>query len=139
MNELTTKTEVKTTCGYCGTGCGLILEVEDNQIMRVRGDREAPVNKGQTCVKGALGWHYIHSDTRLKTPLIRENGQLVPTTWKHALSVVASKLTDIKDNFGSDAFSIFACARASNETNYVTQRFARAVLGTNNIDGCNRT
>lgn len=139
MKELTTKTEVKTTCGYCGTGCGLILEVENNHITRVRGDREAPVNKGQTCVKGALGWHYIHSDGRLKTPLIRENGKLVPTTWKHALSVVASKLSEIKDSFGSDALSVFACARATNETNYVTQRFARAVLGTNNIDGCNRT
>lgn len=139
MNTLSEKQVVKTTCAYCGTGCGLILEIEDNKITRVRGDREAPVNKGQTCVKGALGYHYMHADNRLKTPLIRENGELIPTTWENALNIIASKFTDIKEKFGSDAFSIFACARATNETNYVTQRFARAVLGTNNIDGCNRT
>lgn len=133
------KTVVKTTCAYCGTGCGLILEIEDNKITRVRGDREAPINKGQTCIKGALGYHYMHADDRLKTPLIRENGELVPTTWEKALNVVATKLMEIKDQFGSDALSIFACARATNETNYITQKFARAVLGTNNIDGCNRT
>ncbi|MBB5173636.1 putative molibdopterin-dependent oxidoreductase YjgC [Texcoconibacillus texcoconensis] len=131
--------KVKTICGYCGTGCGLILEVKDNQITRVRGDKDAPVNQGQTCIKGALGYHYMHAEERLTEPHVRKGGKLVPTSWEEALSLVANKFHDIKTSFGSDALSIFACARATNETNFVTQKFARAVLGTNNIDGCNRT
>ncbi|MDQ0255219.1 putative molibdopterin-dependent oxidoreductase YjgC [Evansella vedderi] len=63
----------------------------------------------------------------------------MPTTWEKALTYVAEKLTAIKETYGPDTVSVFACARATNETNFVTQRFARAVLGTNNIDGCNRT
>lgn len=130
---------VKTICGYCGTGCGLLVEVQDNVISRIRGDKEAPVNKGQTCVKGAFAYKYVHAKERLTSPHIRRNGELVEATWEEALSYVADKLTDIKVNFGSNAISMFACARSTNESNYVTQKFMRAVLGSNNIDGCNRT
>lgn len=133
-----TKT-VRTICGYCGTGCGLIVEVADNQIIKIRGDKQAPVNKGQTCVKGAFAYKYVHAKDRLTTPLIRKNGSLVPASWKEALQFIAEKLSSIKENFGPEAISLFACARATNETNYVTQKFMRAAIGSNNIDGCNRT
>lgn len=130
---------VKTICGYCGTGCGLLVEVKDNRITKIRGDKEAPVNKGQTCVKGAFAYNYVHADGRLKSPLIRKNGELVETSWETALQYIADKLSHIKEHFGSNAISLFACARSTNESNYVTQKFMRAVLGSNNIDGCNRT
>lgn len=138
MTSTETKT-IKTICGYCGTGCGLLVEVKDNIITKIRGDKEAPVNKGQTCVKGAFAYKYVHADGRLTSPLIRKGGKLVETTWDEALSFIAEKLGTIKKNFGPDAFSLFACARTTNESNYVTQKFMRAVLGSNNIDGCNRT
>lgn len=131
--------EVRTICGYCGTGCGLILEVKDNQIMKVRGDKDAPVNKGQTCVKGAFAYKYVHAADRLTTPLLRKAGKLVEATWEEALQFIAEKLSSIKDQFGPTAVSMFACARTTNESNYVTQKFMRAVIGSNNIDGCNRT
>lgn len=131
--------EVRTICGYCGTGCGLILEVKDNQIMKVRGDKDAPVNKGQTCVKGAFAYKYVHASDRLTTPLLRKAGKLVEATWEEALQFIADKLSSIKDQFGPTAVSMFACARTTNESNYVTQKFMRAVIGSNNIDGCNRT
>lgn len=131
--------QVRTICGYCGTGCGLILEVKDNQIIKVRGDKDAPVNKGQTCVKGAFAYKYVHAKERLNTPLIRKAGKLVETTWEEALQFVADKLTNIKNQFGPNAISMFACARTTNESNYVTQKFMRAAIGSNNIDGCNRT
>ncbi len=131
--------QVETTCAYCGTGCGLIVEVEDDQIVRVRGNKSAPVNQGQTCIKGAFGYHYIHSKDRLTSPLIKENGQFRESTWEEALRYISEKLSTIKMQFGGDAFSMFACARATNEVNYVTQKFTRAVMGSNNIDGCNRT
>ncbi|KEF40359.1 putative anaerobic dehydrogenase [Schinkia azotoformans MEV2011] len=131
--------EVRSICGYCGTGCGLILEVKDNQIIKVRGDKDAPVNKGQTCVKGAFAYKYVHAEDRLTTPLVRKAGKLVEATWEEALQFIADKLSSIKKQFGPTAVSMFACARTTNESNYVTQKFMRAVIGSNNIDGCNRT
>lgn len=131
--------EVRTICGYCGTGCGLILEVKDNAIVKVRGDKNAPVNKGQTCVKGAFAYKYVHAEDRLTTPLLRKAGKLVEATWEEALQFIADKLSNIKNQFGPTAVSMFACARTTNESNYVTQKFMRAAIGSNNIDGCNRT
>ena len=130
---------VKTICGYCGTGCGLVLEVKNNRIMKIRGDKDAPVNKGQTCVKGAFAYEYVHSNNRLINPLIRKAGQLVETTWDEAYQFIANKLSAIRDTWGPNAISMFACARTTNESNYITQKFMRTVIGSNNIDGCNRT
>ena len=130
---------VKTICGYCGTGCGLILEVQDNKIVKIRGDKEAPVNRGQTCVKGAFAYEYVHAQNRLTTPLIKKAGKLVETTWEEAYRFIVDNLSKIKSDWGPNAISMFACARSTNESNYVTQKFMRAVIGSNNIDGCNRT
>src|SRR3954452_2128085 len=130
---------VKTICGYCGTGCGLVVEVENNKIVKIRGDKEAPVNKGQTCVKGAFAYEYVHANSRLKSPLIRKAGQLVEASWDEAYQFIASKLSEIKTTWGANAISMFACARSTNESNYITQKFMRTVIKSNNIDGCNRT
>ncbi|RSD26155.1 hypothetical protein EJA10_15140 [Mesobacillus subterraneus] len=136
---MTSKSQVKTVCGYCGTGCGLILEVEDNKIVKIRGDKEAPVNKGQTCVKGAFAYQYVHAPERLNSPMIRKAGQLVKVSWQEAYDYISNRLSALKKDFGPDAISMFACARTTNESNYITQKFMRTVIGSNNIDGCNRT
>jgi predicted molibdopterin-dependent oxidoreductase YjgC len=130
---------IKTVCGYCGTGCGLVLEVADNKIIKIRGDKEAPVNKGQTCVKGSFAYEYVHAPNRLKTPLLRKAGELVAVTWEEALQFIADQLGTIKSVWGPEAISMFACARTTNESNFITQKFMRAAIGSNNIDGCNRT
>jgi len=130
---------IKTVCGYCGTGCGLIVEVQNKRIIKIRGDKDAPVNKGQTCVKGAFAYEYVRAEKRLKTPLIRKAGKLVESTWDEAYQLITEKLSKIKKLWGPDAVSMFACARTTNESNYVTQKFMRTVIGSNNIDGCNRT
>ena len=124
---------VKTICGYCGTGCGLVLEVADNKIMKIRGDKEAPVNKGQTCVKGAFAYEYVHAKSRLNSPLIRKAGKLIEATWEEAYQYIASKLLEIKTTWGPNAISMFACARSTNESNYVTQKFMRTVINTSTI------
>lgn len=132
-------TKIKTVCGYCGTGCGLVLDVQDNRIVKIRGDKDAPVNKGQTCVKGSFAYEYVHAKSRLTSPLIRKAGELVEATWEEAYEFIAENLKKIKSNFGPDAITMFATARSTNEVNYVTQKFMRTVIGSNNIDGCNRT
>ncbi|QED48186.1 molybdopterin-dependent oxidoreductase [Cytobacillus dafuensis] len=131
--------KIKTVCGYCGTGCGLILDVDQNKIVKIRGDKDAPVNKGQTCVKGSFAYEYVHANSRLTSPLIRKAGKLVETTWDEAYQFIVEKLKEIKTQFGPDAITMFATARSTNEVNYVTQKFMRTIIGSNNIDGCNRT
>jgi len=76
---------------------------------------------------------------RLTRPLIRRDGQLQPATWDEALDLVASRFAALRDRYGGDAFACFSCSKASNEMNYVAQKFMRTVIGTNNIDSCNRT
>jgi len=132
-------TQIKTVCGYCGTGCGLVLDIVDNQIVKIRGDKAAPVNKGQTCVKGGFAYKYVHAQSRLKSPLIRKEGKLVQATWEEAYKLIADRLYSIKNDFGPESITMFACARTTNESNYITQKFMRTAIGSNNIDGCNRT
>jgi len=133
--------KVMTTCTYCGTGCTLELNVKKNKVVGVTSNRDSqwsPVNKGALCVKGRFGWDFIDSKDRLTTPLIRENGELRPASWEEALDKVAQGIQAVKDQHGSDAFALFSSARVTNEENYLAQKFARAVVGTNNVDHCAR-
>ena len=76
---------------------------------------------------------------RLTEPLIRENGELRPATWEEALTKVATGFAAVKVEKGGEGFAIFSCSKSTNEMNYAAQKFGRTVLGTNNIDSCNRT
>lgn len=132
---------VLTTCTYCGTGCTLELNVKDNKVVGVTSNRTntgSPVNKGALCVKGRFGWDFVNSPDRLTTPLIKENGEFRAASWDEALDLAAKRLGDIKNDYGPDSMAIFSSARATNEENYMVQKFARAVLGTNNVDHCAR-
>lgn len=131
--------QVETICSFCGTGCGLDVEVESEQIVKVKGHKENPSSHGETCVKGVLGWEYINSDRRLTEPLIRKNGKLMPASWDEALALIAEKFSAIQGAYGPDAFGCFSSSRSTNELNYIVGKFMRTIIGTNNIDSCNRT
>ena len=77
--------------------------------------------------------------TRLTEPLIRDNGGLRPASWDEALNFAAEGFRTVRDTHGGDAIGTFSCSKASNEVNYLAQKFTRGVLGSNNIDSCNRT
>jgi formate dehydrogenase major subunit len=154
--------EVKTTCAYCGVGCGLYLGVRGNTIVRARGDRENPVNRGGLCVRGRFGYQFVHHPDRLSSPLVRaydeliqassiveevtkegtpvtlplvkREGKFVEITWDQAIKYVASTL----DHYKGDEFAAIASAKCTNEENYLFQKFARVVMQTNNIDHCAR-
>jgi len=130
--------EVKTTCPYCGCGCGLILGVRGGRIVQVRGDPENPVNAGSLCVKGRFGLDFAGSPDRLTQPLVRRDGRLVEAGWDEALDVVARAFGRIKAEHGPDALAGLSSAKCTNEENYLFQKFVRAVLGTNNVDHCAR-
>lgn len=76
---------------------------------------------------------------RLTTPLVRDNGVLRPASWDEALRRAADGLQAVRAEHGPAALGMFSCSKATNETNYLAQKFARTALGTNNIDSCNRT
>ena len=130
--------QASTICGFCGVGCGLSITVEDWLITKVAGDKENPSSKGEACIKGREGWRNLYSDRRLTRPLVRKNGELVPASWDEALDLVASRMREIKDKHGPDAFGLFSSSRSTNELNYLASRFVRQVLGNSNIDSCNR-
>jgi predicted molibdopterin-dependent oxidoreductase YjgC len=79
------------------------------------------------------------SKERLATPMVREHGELRPASWDEALDRVAEGFRRSVEKRGPHAFGIFSCSKATNELNYLSQKFARVVLGSNNIDRCNRT
>ena len=76
---------------------------------------------------------------RLTTPLVREGDQLVPASWEDALDRAADGFRRVREAHGPDAIGMFSCSKATNEVNYVAQKFMRVAIGTNNIDSCNRT
>jgi formate dehydrogenase alpha subunit len=111
------------------------LGVRGDVIVRVEGDRENPASKGRLCVKGRYGIaEFVHHPDRLTTPLIRKNGELKQASWDQALELVATKLRE----YAPEEAAFIASAKCTNEENYLMQKFARAVLGTNNIDHCAR-
>ena len=76
---------------------------------------------------------------RLKVPLVRDGGKLRPAGWDEALDRAVRGLRDTVDQHGPRAFGMFSCSKTTNEMNFVAQKFARVVIGSNNIDSCNRT
>ncbi len=130
--------KVRTTCSYCGVGCQLHLHVQENRVVKVTGVETAAPNYGSLCVKGRFGYDFIASEDRLKTPLIKENGQFREASWDEALDRVAVRLKEIIGKSGPDSIGVLTSARVTNEENYVAQKFTRAVLKTNNIDHCAR-
>jgi formate dehydrogenase alpha subunit len=126
---------VTTICPYCGVGCQLKLEVKDGKIVASIPDPDGAANQGQACVKGRFGIaEFVHHPERLTTPLIRKNGELKEASWDEALELIAKKLRE----YTPDEVGFIASAKCTNEENYVMQKFARAVLGTNNVDHCAR-
>ncbi|MEJ2148726.1 MAG: formate dehydrogenase subunit alpha, partial [Chloroflexota bacterium] len=137
---------IRSTCPYCGVGCQVDLSVKDEHIIRVEAPFDAAPNYGMLCVKGRFGMDYATHPSRLKTPLIRANTdepRHVPSVWREAswdeaLDLVAERLGGIVKAYGGDAIATYACAKATNEDNYLFQKLVRAVLGTNNVDHCAR-
>ncbi len=129
---------VKTTCPYCGSGCQMTLKIKGRTLMEVVTDKSAAPNYGMLCVKGRFAVDFIRHPDRLKTPLVRKNGRLVESSWDDALTLVAKRFKELGEESGPDSIAGFSCARATNEENFLMQKFMRAVIGTNNIDHCAR-
>ncbi len=130
--------KVRTVCTYCGVGCNLDVSVKDGKILSIQAPFDAEVNEGHTCLKGRYAFKFYNHPDRLKYPLIRRNGKLERVSWEDVYNFIAEKLLAIKEKHGPDAIAGISSSRTTNEENYLMQKMIRAVIGTNNIDGCAR-
>jgi anaerobic selenocysteine-containing dehydrogenase len=90
----------KTGCALCAQNCGLELLVENNRIVKVRGDKSNPRSQGYVCRKGMNIAYFQHHDQRLKYPLKKVNGEFVRISWEQAITEISARLREIKDKYG---------------------------------------
>jgi formate dehydrogenase (coenzyme F420) alpha subunit len=123
-----------TTCTFCGVGCGIYVETAGQQLVGAYPSMSHPTNEGRICVRG---WH-VHevasSPDRLRSPLLKKNGQFQEVSWDEALGFIVSRMSEIRARHGPDALGFLSSPRCSNEEAYLLQKLARAVIGTNNVD-----
>lgn len=135
-------TFVPSICPYCGTGCGILYQTDGETILATLPSPASPVNNGGLCVKGWSAHEHLRAEGRLTTPLIRQSGQgegeFSPASWDEALDLLAAKLKGAVAEHGPDSVMVLSSAKITNEENYLAQKFARAVIGTNNVDHCAR-
>lgn len=157
---------IKSICGYCGVGCEVEYACRDGEILYAQSTPSAPVNGEFLCSKGRFGWDFVSHSDRLKSPMIRRDlayelgltdepwqmpdvsplavrkpkieDSFIPVDWDFALNLVAERLASTVKNHGPDSVMGLASARATNEENYIFQKFMRVGVGTNNIDHCAR-
>ena len=123
-----------TICGHCGDGCKTTLSVRNNEIIRANNRDHSGINGEFLCVKGRFGWDFVNSKQRLTSPLVRTNGKQEASTWEQALSQTAERLKAIIAQHGPQSVAVIGSNRTTNEENYLLGRFARTVLGTDNLD-----
>jgi len=119
-------------------GCNLLLQVLDGQIIGTLPAKTGPSNAGSLCIKGWNVHEFVQHKDRLTKPLIRRGGSLEETTWDEALDYAASRLTQLKDQYGPESVAFTGSARCTNEETYIFQKFSRAVFGHNHVDHCAR-
>ncbi len=136
MRHVRTKV-TKTVCTYCGVGCSFDIWTKDRHILKVEPSQGA-ANDISTCVKGKFGCDYVNSPDRLQYPLIRDGETFRKASWNEALDLIGKHFGEIKAQHGPDALGFISSSKCTNEENYLMQKLARAVVGTNNVDNCSR-
>jgi NADH-quinone oxidoreductase subunit G len=125
---------VSTVCTHCSNGCKTTLSVRNNEILRANNRDLSGYNKDFLCVKGRFGFDFTRHPERLKLPLVRRDGKLVPSSWEDAIAEVSKRLAEIHKASGADSIGFIGSNRTTTEENYLLGRIARASIGTNNID-----
>jgi assimilatory nitrate reductase catalytic subunit len=126
---------VRSTCGYCGVGCGLYIGVKDGKPVYTKGDPAHPVNLGTLCPKGLSEHEMVQSENRYTTPMIRKNGQLVPSSWDEVFKTTSDKFKDIQSKHGNGAVAIVSTGQLLTEEFYTLGKFVQLGLKTNNYCG----
>jgi NADH-quinone oxidoreductase subunit G len=127
-------TYVPEPCTHCSNGCKTTLSIRNNEILRANNRDHSGINGEFLCGKGRFGFDFTHNPERIRQPLIRRNGKLELASWEDALEEVSRRFKQVRDMHGPAAIGVIGSNHTTNEENYLLNRFARATLGTNNID-----
>jgi NADH-quinone oxidoreductase subunit G len=125
---------VETSCQTCAVGCRGALQSTSNRIVRLLGVDSEPVNQGWLCDKGRYGYEWVHAPDRVRAPMIRTEGGLGEVSWPEALDAATAGLRRALDSHGPSSIGVLGGARGTNEDAFVWARFAKDVLGTDNVD-----
>lgn len=151
-------TEIESVCTYCGVGCDIVAEVDDNKIHKIRADKDGYVSQGKLCIKGKYGFDFVDSSERLREPRIAKRflernphirteieGALKPlddqwftTDLQTAIKAAAMKLMEIRKTYGDESFCAIGGARTSCESAYLFQKFTRDSMNSPHVDNCAR-
>jgi assimilatory nitrate reductase catalytic subunit len=126
---------VRSTCGYCGVGCGLYIGVKDGIPTYTKGDPAHPVNMGTLCPKGLSEHEMVRSVNRYTKPMIRKKGQLVESTWDEVFKTTSDKFKEIQAKHGNGAVAVVSTGQLLTEEFYTLGKFVQLGLKTNNYDG----
>jgi assimilatory nitrate reductase catalytic subunit len=126
---------VKTTCGYCSVGCGMLVGVRDNKAVTVRGNPDHPVNRGKLCPKGLSEHHILDAPGRARAPLLRKNGVLTPVSWDEALDTMVARIRDIQNRYGNESLGVVGTGQLLTEETYTLGKLVQLGFGTRNNDG----
>ena len=127
----------KTTCSYCGVGCGIIVDKNHNGTLKVKGDPDHPTNKGMLCSKG-MNLHYVAQDTsdRILHPQMKwsKNHPLTKVSWDTALDRAAAVFKIIIEKHGPDSVGFYVSGQCLTEEYYLVNKLTKGFIGTNNVD-----
>lgn len=139
-NPLKPDRSVVTTCAYCGVGCGFKADTRNGRIVRMIPWKEGKANHGHSCIKGRFAYDYYNHPDRVRTPMIRASidEPWKPVSWDDAFAHAAKEFKRIQAKYGGKSVGAVSSSRCTNEEIFLVQKFARAVLGNNNIDNCAR-
>jgi nitrate reductase NapA len=125
----------KSVCRFCGTGCGVMIGVRDEKIVKLRGDPEHPTTKGLVCAKALFLPQIVRSDDRLLYPQIRKNGKLERASWEEAMTLVADKFAAAVKAKGPNGVAYYGSGQCLSEESYLANRLFKGGIGTNNVEG----
>jgi len=126
---------VRSTCGYCGVGCGMYIGVKAGKSVYSKGDPLHSVNFGTLCPKGLSEHKMVYADSRVRNPLLRENGELVAKTWEETFEHTSKEFKRIQAEHGKGAVAVISTGQLLTEEFYALGKFVQLGLGTNNYDG----
>jgi NADH-quinone oxidoreductase subunit G len=126
--------KVDSVCTGCSVGCGDKQEFRHGKLLRLTGRENEGVDDGWMCDRGRFNYQFVHSDDRVITPLVKQNGEFAKATWQGAFEAVSAKVQAVKAAKGGKGFGVIGGGKLTNEESYLLQKFARLALGTNNVD-----
>lgn len=126
---------VKTTCGYCSVGCGMLIGVKDGKAVAARGNPDHPVNRGKLCPKGLSEHHLLTAPGRATTPLLRKDGVLTPVSWDEAITTMVTRICSIQARHGRGALGVVGTGQLLTEETYTLGKLVPLGFGTSNNDG----